>query len=91
MLLLYTVLIKYKNWVAPTFWKRGNPSFLASQDPDGWSGFYPVAYWDKRWKDIWVGPNSIISELTKLGFDGVYLDWVEAHAAYPGLCVKAGR
>jgi cysteinyl-tRNA synthetase len=68
-----------EDWVAPTFKKRGNPSFLVAPDPDGWGDCYPVAYWDQRWKDIWVGPNGIISQLAELGFDGVYLDWVEAY------------
>jgi cysteinyl-tRNA synthetase len=68
-----------EDWVAPTFKKRGKPSFLVTPDPDGWEGCYPVAFWDQRWKDIWVGSNGIISELAELGFDGVYLDWVEAY------------
>ena len=68
-----------KNWTAPTLTKRGKPSFLVTPDPDGWEDCYSVAYWDQRWKDIWVSPDGIISELAKLGFDGVYLDWVEAY------------
>ncbi len=68
-----------EDWAAPTIQKRGNPSFLVTPDPDGWEDCYSVAYWDQRWKDIWVSPNGIISELAKLGFDGIYLDWVEAY------------
>ena len=68
-----------KHWVAPTFKKRGKPGFLVTPDPDGWEGCYPVAYWDQRWKDIWVGADGIISKLAKLGYDGVYMDWVEAY------------
>ncbi|NOX34391.1 MAG: glycoside hydrolase, end-alpha-1,4-polygalactosaminidase [Deltaproteobacteria bacterium] len=68
-----------KEWVAPTFRKGGDPDFLVTPDPDGWEGCYPVAYWDQRWKDIWLGPGGIIPELAKLGFDGVYLDWVGAY------------
>jgi len=65
------------------------PSFIITRDPDGWEGNYPVAYWDKRWKDIIIyGRNqdsnpygnfsSVIDEVIKDGFDGIYLDWVEA-------------
>ncbi len=68
-----------ENWVAPTFQKHGSPDFLVTPDPDGWEDCYPVAYWDRRWKDIWVGDNGIVSKLAKIGFDGVYLDWVEAY------------
>ncbi len=67
------------HWSAPTATSRGQPDFLVSIDPDGWSGNYPVAYWDQRWKAIWLGDNGIIAQLTRLGFDGVYLDWVEAY------------
>lgn len=65
------------------------PDYIICHDPDGWSGNYPVAYWDSRWKDIIIygnnqnsSPygdyNSVIDEVIKDGFDGIYLDWVEA-------------
>jgi len=67
-------------WVAPTETAIGNPNFLLTIDPDGWSGNYPVAYWDARWQNIWLNEsNGIIKELADFGFDGVYLDWVEAY------------
>jgi len=66
----------------------GWPSYILIRDPDGWGGNYPVAYWDPLWKDIVIyGENqnsqpygdygSIIDEVIKDGFDGIYLDWVE--------------
>lgn len=69
----------------PTDW----PSYILTHDPDGWDGNYPVAYWDSKWKDIMIyGKNqnsnpygnytSAIDEAIKDGFDGIYLDWVEA-------------
>ena len=67
------------NWVAPTETSIGSPSFLLTIDPDGWSGNYPVAYWDPSWQNIWLGVNGIIPILANYGFDGVYLDWVEAY------------
>ncbi len=67
------------DWVAPTETSRGNPDFLVTIDPDGWSGNYPVAYWDPRWKSIWLGTDGIVAELARMGFDGIYLDWVEAY------------
>lgn len=67
------------NWVAPTATQAGSPDFLVTIDPDGWSGNYPVAYWDTDWQDIWTGPNGLIEQLANYGFDGVYLDWVEAY------------
>lgn len=67
------------NWIAPTATGPGFPDFLITIDPDGWSGNYPVAYWDSRWKSIWLGQDGRIQRLAQLGFDGIYLDWVEAY------------
>ncbi len=64
------------------------PDYILARDPDGWTGDYPVAYWNTQWKDIVIhGRNttdnpsrnytSTVDELIKDGFDGIYLDWVE--------------
>ena len=67
------------DWIAPTSSQAGYPDFLVSIDPDGWSGNYPVAYWDAQWQDIWLSQNGLIEKIASYGFDGVYLDWVEAY------------
>jgi len=65
----------------------GWPKFILSCDPDGWTGNFPVAYWDDEWKKIIIygyqtpsdSIQNIISSITEAlddGFDGVYLDWV---------------
>jgi len=79
-----------KDWdcvgAPPTDW----PDYILACDPDGWSGNYPVAYWDEDWKDIVIyGENqgnhpdrdytSAIDEAILDGFDGIYLDWVEGY------------
>lgn len=68
-----------EDWIAPTKHRRGVPGFLITTDPDGWSGNYPTAYWDEDWQDIWLQENGIIEQIAGFGFDGVYLDWVEAY------------
>ncbi len=68
-----------EDWVAPTADTPGIPDFLITVDPDGWSGNYPVAYWRKEWKNLWLGPEGIVAVLVRMGFDGIYLDWVEAY------------
>ena len=68
-----------EDWVAPTETQHGIPDFLLTVDPDGWSGNYPVAYWADEWWDIWLGEGGIIKQIVDYGFDGVYLDWVEAY------------
>lgn len=68
------------NWVAATDTSRGQPDFIIAKDPDGWSGNFPVAFWDSRWKALWLGDNGLVAQMAKSGFDGVYLDWVEAYS-----------
>jgi cysteinyl-tRNA synthetase len=67
------------DWIAPNRYHQGYPDFLITIDPDGWSGNYPTAYWDKEWQNIWLQKDGIIAQLAEFGFDGVYLDWVEAY------------
>ncbi|CAJ0699292.1 hypothetical protein LMG19089_02306 [Ralstonia edaphis] len=68
------------SWKAPTADGAGTPDFIIKADPDGWAGDYPVAFWDPRWQALWLGPNGAVAQLAREGFDGVYLDWVEAYA-----------
>ena len=67
------------DWVAPTESQPGHPGFLITTDPDGWEGNYPVAYWDTAWQNIWLADDGYIEKIATYGFDGVYLDWVEAY------------
>lgn len=72
------------------YWKWGNnfPDFIIGPDPDGWEDCYLVEYWRREWKDIIIygvnyseegrDYNSSLEEIINDGFDGVYLDWVEA-------------
>jgi cysteinyl-tRNA synthetase, unknown class len=66
------------------------PAFIVRLDPDGWADNFPVAYWEPAWKDILLQGKetppdssrafrSVLDEVTQSGFDGVYLDWVEAY------------
>jgi cysteinyl-tRNA synthetase len=67
-------------WIPPTASERGEPDFLITVDPDGWSGNYPVAYWDQRWIDIMIdNPDSVLNQIIDAGFEGIYMDWVEAY------------
>jgi cysteinyl-tRNA synthetase len=68
------------DWIAPSADQSGEPDFLITADPDGWSGNYPVAFWDERWKNIVIrDENSLMGMVLDDGFDGVYLDWIEAY------------
>lgn len=59
-------------------WNNDPPSWIKGENPD-WEGNYKVVYWDSRWKDIILGnDNSYLKRIIDAGFDGVYLDIIDA-------------
>jgi cysteinyl-tRNA synthetase, unknown class len=59
-------------------WQTTPPSWLAEENPD-WPGNYKVRYWDQNWKDIIYGnDSSYLKKVLDAGFDGVYLDIIDA-------------
>jgi len=69
----------YRSYWQPS-WRVGNPEWIAGDDPDGWEGNFPVAYWNDEWREIWLGEAGYLQGILDVGFDGVYLDWVEAYS-----------
>jgi cysteinyl-tRNA synthetase, unknown class len=69
-----------KAWVRPTRRTRGSPDFLLAPDPDGWQDDISIAFWDPRWQSNWLGEKGLIQQIMNAGFDGLYLDWVEAYS-----------
>ena len=61
-------------------WRVGNPEWIVGADPDGWEGNFPVAFWYDEWQTIWLGEGGLLSQILVAGFDGVYLDWIEAYS-----------
>lgn len=63
-------------------WSAGNPNWLEAENPD-WAGNYKVRYWDAEWQAIIFGnDNSYLKKILDAGFDGVYLDIVDAFEYY---------
>ncbi len=59
-------------------WVVGNPSWIENENPD-WEGNYKVVYWDTEWQSIIYGNNdSYLKKILDAGFDGVYLDIIDA-------------
>ena len=59
-------------------WINNPPNWLEGENPD-WEGNYKVYYWDKDWQSIIYGnDNSYLKKIINAGFDGVYLDIVDA-------------
>ncbi len=67
----------YRSYWQPG-WAVGDPEWIAGEDPDGWAENYPVAFWWEEWREIWIGEGAYLERIVELGFDGIYLDWVEA-------------
>ncbi len=56
----------------------GSPGFLLAENPD-WDGNYRVRYWHKDWQTL------ILAEIDRIaaqGFDGIYLDIVDAFETF---------
>jgi cysteinyl-tRNA synthetase len=59
-------------------WKSDPPSWLKEENPD-WEGNYKVEYWDPGWQSIIYGnSDSYLDKIIDKGFDGVYLDIIDA-------------
>ena len=68
-------------WYWRPSWKVGDPRWIVGADPNDWAGNYPVAYWNPTWQDIVIYGHrgrSHVQETIDAGFDGIYMDWVEA-------------
>jgi len=61
-------------------WTPENPAWLDAENPD-WPGNYKVHYWDPAWQTIVL---SYTDRLLDAGFDGAYLDIIDAYDYYAG-------
>jgi cysteinyl-tRNA synthetase len=60
-------------------WRSRPPSWLLTENVD-WRGNYAVRFWDPEWQAILFGsPESYLDRIMAAGFDGVYLDRVDAY------------
>lgn len=59
-------------------WNTTPPAWLVRENPD-WEGNFKVQYWDPEWKALIYGnEDSYTQKVLDAGFDGVYLDIVDA-------------
>ncbi len=66
-------------------WNSSKPQWLEAENPD-WAGNYKVRYWYPEWQAIIFGnSNSYLDRILSAGFDGVYLDIVDAFENYENL------
>ena len=68
-----------ERWIRGKKLTKNAPAWLDALNPD-WKGNYKVRYWDADWQNIICGgENSYIQKIINAGFDGVYLDIVDAY------------
>jgi cysteinyl-tRNA synthetase, unknown class len=60
-------------------WDSHPPEWLGAANLN-WPGSWSVRYWDSRWQEIlFSGNNSLVDRILATGFDGVFLDRVDAY------------
>ncbi len=63
-------------------WNSNKPAWLDVENPD-WAGNYKVLYWEQDWKNVIYGNDtSYLKKILNAGFDGVYLDIIDAFEYY---------
>ncbi len=56
-------------------WRSNPPCWLGKNNPE-WPGNYKVQYWAEAWQTIVIG---YLDKIIAAGFDGVYLDIIDAY------------
>jgi cysteinyl-tRNA synthetase, unknown class len=70
-----------------TEWDINPPNFLDQENPN-WEGNYKVQYWSPLWKKIILQQ---LKSIQNLGYDGVYLDIIDAYEYYENKGKKDAR
>ena len=60
-------------------WSPGSPDWIVQENPD-WEGNFKVEFWDDEWQaHIFGNSTSYLDRVIAVGFDGVYLDIIDAY------------
>jgi cysteinyl-tRNA synthetase len=66
-------------------WNNNKPDWIAAENPE-WKGNYKVKYWENAWQSIIYGnDDSYLKKIIDAGFDGVYLDIIDAFEYFENL------
>ena len=68
----------YRNYWKPE-WNKKRPAWMGKENKQ-WPGNYLAQYWNPEWQNIIMGgPNSFADRVINSGFDGFYIDRVDAY------------
>lgn len=60
-------------------WNDHLPEWIEEEN-DEWPGNYVIRYWDENWHEIiYKGDHSYLNRIQNAGFDGIYLDRIDAY------------
>ncbi len=64
------------------YWNSLDKNLICSENPD-WEGNFAVKYWEADWKSVIYGNDqSYTKKVLDAGFDGVYMDIIEAYETF---------
>lgn len=64
------------------YWSSLDKTLLCKENPD-WKGNFAVKYWETDWKSVIYGNDqSYTKKILDAGFNGVYLDIIEAYETF---------
>ena len=67
-----------------TDWETNPPEWLLEENPE-WAGNYKVKYWNADWQGIiFSNTDSYLNKILSSGFNGVYLDIIDAYEYFEG-------
>lgn len=71
-------------------WNTTPPVWLGKANPD-WPGAVGVRFWSDPWKELtYAGSRSLLEKIIDAGFDGVFLDRVDAYVEWAAERPAAG-
>lgn len=74
----------YRYYWQPS-WQPGTPIWLRAENPV-WEGNYKVEYWHPDWQAVIYGDaNAYLDRVVAAGFDGAYLDIIDAYEYFEEL------
>lgn len=69
-------------------WRERPPPWLGPEN-SSWPGSFAVRFWHPAWHDMLLGEGGTLDRIVDAGFDGVFLDRVDAYGDWPDQRLRA--